>query len=427
VNLPFQSEISHHPPHPKTKTTATRNGAKTDNPVKSISEDSEKLAAPSADKRPQPRARRSERSKNAKWVESLRSSDVNRLWTELHRIVSHHPLVRASRSAGLLVEEGMGAAYTDLTQELFVQLLSKNRFEHYLETDMSDFEIECEISQIELTNLLTAELRKRHPESYRLARRISTLIQSSTNFRRFDSSGIDDEPHRRLADRVYGLSEWNDDKPRRGAHDVEQRVQMIPVRQRDTRMVGCTGDSQVVISNPDLEDLIVSVLDAVDSPVDVRTLRSLVMSRLPVMDIYLVPLDGDDSDNESSNSYEPVDKRENPEEGLMRRESEREAAGFVDQFLSSLNEAVRGKVKQYNRIIGVLWYCYLSPDHATQLEVAAILGVSDSLVSDYRRRIEQELRALSFTEVEEAKHFELALRAHVKTLVFELEEKEVVV
>jgi hypothetical protein len=396
--------------------------------VKAISEDSQKLAAPNtADKRPQPRPRRNERSgKNAKWVESLRSSDVNRLWTELHRIVAHHPLVRASRSAGLLVEEGSGAAYTDLTQELFVQLLSKNRFEHYLETEMSDYEIECEISQIELTNLLTAELRKRHPESYRLARRISTLIQSSTNFRRFDSSGIDDEPHRRLADRVYGLSEWKDEKPRRGAHEVEQRVQMIPVRQRDTRMVGCTGDSQIVISNPDLEDLIVSVLDAVDSPVDVRTLRSLVMSRLPVMDIYLVPLDGDDSDNENNNAYEPVDKRENPEQGLVRRESEREAAGFVDQFLTSLNEAVRGKVKQYNRIIGVLWYCYLSPDHATQLEVAAILGVSDSLVSDYRRRIEQELRALAFTEIEEAKHFEMALRAHVKTLVFELEEKEVV-
>ena len=69
----------------------------------------------------------------------------------------------------------------------------------------------------------------------------------------------------------------------------------------------------------------------------------------------------------------------------MRRESEREAAGFVEQFLVSLNEAVRGKVKQYNRIIGVLWYCYLSPDHSTQLEVAAVLGVSDSLVSDYRR------------------------------------------
>src|SRR5436189_1476415 len=365
------------------------------------------------------------RARAGRWVDSLRNSDVNRLWAELHRIVSNHPLVRASRSAGLLIEEGATSAYTDLTQELFVQLLTKSRFQHYLDTAMTDAEIECEIGQIELTNLLTAELRKRHPESYRLARRTSTLIQSSSNFRRFDTSGIDDEPHRRLADRVYGLSEWPYQKRRRDSHDLEERVHMIPVRQRDTRMVGCTGDSQVVISNPDLEDLIVSVLDAVDSPVDVRTLRSLVMSRLPVMDIYLVPLDGDDSDNENSNSYEPVDRRENPEEGLVRRESEREAAGFVEQFLSSLNEAVRGKVKQYNRILGVLWYCYLSPDHATQLEVAAILGVSDSLVSDYRRRIEQELRALSFSQVEEAKQFEFALREHVRDLVFD--EKQLTV
>ena len=365
--------------------------------------------------------------KVGKWIESLKTSNVNQIWTELHRVVSSHPLVRASRSAGLLIEEGRHNAHTDLTQELFVALLSKERFQHYLETGMSDVEVEAEISQIELTNLLTAELRKRYPESYRLARRISTLIQTSDTFKRFDNIGVAGESHRRLADRVYGLSVWQDTKTRRNQREMEERIHVVPVHQRDTRMVGCTGDAQIVISNPDLELLIVRVLRAVDSPSDVRTLRSMVMSRLPVMDIYLVPLDGDDSDNENSNSYEPVDKRENPEEGLLRRESEREAAGYVDQFLASLNEAVRGKVKQYNRIIGVLWYCYLSPDHSTQLEVAAVLGVSDSLVSDYRRRIEQELRALSFTEVEEAKQFELALRDHVKALMFDMEEKEVAV
>ncbi len=397
--------------------------------MKSISQeiDNEEVAV-ARDKPKQPASRRpsDRQSKAGKWVESLQNSDVSRLWLELHRIVSHHPLVRASRSAGLLIEEGASSAYTDLTQELFVQLLSKNRFEHYLETEMTDFEIECEISQIELTNMLTAELRKRHPESYRLARRISTLIQSSPNFRRFDSSGIDNEPHRRLADRVYGLSEWPDGKRRRDSHDVEQRVQIVPVRARDTRMVGCTGDSQVVISNPDLEDLIVSVLDAVDSPADVRTLRSLVMSRLPVMDIYLVPLDTDDSDSDS-NRFEPVDKLENPEQGLLRRESENEAAGLVDGFLKSLNGTVRGKVKQYNRMLGVLWHCYLSPEQSTQLEVAAVLGVSDSLVSDYRRRIEQELRALSFSEVEEARRFEGALRVRVRALVLENEKEGITV
>jgi hypothetical protein len=365
-------------------------------------------------------------SKSAQWVNSLRRSDVTQLWADLHRIVCHHPLVRASRSAGLLVEEGAQNAYTDLTQELFVLLLSKGRFQHYLDTSMTDAEIECEIGQIELTNLLTAELRKRHPESYRLARRISTLIQSSANFRRFDSSGMDDEPHRRLVDRVYGLSEWPTSKQRREAHDLEQRVQMIPMRQRDTRMVGCTGDAQVVISNSDLEDLIISVLEAADSPVDVRALRSLVMSRLPVMDIYLVPLGGDDND-EGGVQFEPVDAGDNPEEGLLRRESEQAAAGYVDKFLKGLHESVRGKVKQYNRMLGVLWHCYLSPYHATQLEVAATLGVSDSLVSDYRRRIEQELRALAFAEIEEARRFEIALRERVRALVLVGDEESVAV
>ena len=192
-------------------------------------------------------------------------------------------------------------------------------------------------------------------------------------------------------------------------------MQIIPVRQRDTRMVGCTGDAQIIISNSDLEDLIVSVLEACDSPVDVRTLRSLVMSRLPVMDIYLVPIGGDDSDD--GRSFEPVDGRENPEQSLLRRESEREAANFVDDFLRGLHAAVRGKTKQYDRMLGVLWYCYLSPAHITQLEAAARLNVSDSLVSDYRRRIEQQLRALALTEVEEARRFETALRERVMTLV----------
>jgi len=61
------------------------------------------------------------------------------------------------------------------------------------------------------------------------------------------------------------------------------------------------------------------------------------------------------------------------------------------------------------------------------LEVAAVLGVSDSLVSDYRRRIEQELRALSFSEVEEARRFEGALRERVRELVLVVEQTEVAV
>lgn len=361
-----------------------------------------------------------------KWIESLKTSDVNQIWTELHRVVSSHPLVRASRSAGLLVEEGKYNAYTDLTQELFVALLSKERFQHYLDTEMTNPEIESEISQIELTNLLTAELRKRYPESYRLARRISTLIQSSDVFKRFDN--VDNlEIHRRLADRTYGLAEWPDRKSRRNHQEMEPRVKTVSFHSRDTRMVGCTGDAQIVISNPDLEALIIRVLKAVDSPVDVRSLRSFVMSRLPVMDIYLVPIGGggDDTDEEQRMEYDPADTRENPEQDLLRREAETIAVSYVENFLVNLNKSVRGKAKQYRRMVSVLWHCYLSSGNGTQLEVAAMLGVSDSLVSDYRRRIETHLQELSFTGVGEARQFEQALKRKVKEIIIENEDETV--
>jgi hypothetical protein len=373
-----------------------------------------------------PRSIQNRQIKVGKWNESLKSSDVNQIWTELHRIVSSHPLVRASKRAGFLVEEGKHNAYTDLTQELFVALLSKERFQHYLDTEMSDAEIEAEISQIELTNMLTAELRKRYPESYRLARRISTLIQGSAAFKRFDNVDNPDA-HRRLADRLYGLAEWTNKKTRRDVQEMDERVKAVSFQSRDTRMVGCTGDAQIVISNVELEKLIVRVFKAIDSPVDVRSLRGFVMSRLPIMDIHLVPVgSGGDGDDDDRMEFEFTDTRDNPEQDVLRHEAEEQAVGYVENFLKNLNKSVRGKAKQYNRMISVLWHCYLISNSGTQLEVAEMLGVSDSLVSDYRKRIESNLQQLSFSGVNEARQFEKALKRKVKELIT-TEKKEVAV
>ena len=370
-----------------------------------------------------PRSIQNKQVKVGKWNDSLNASDVNQIWIELHRIVSSHPLVRASKRAGFLVEEGRYNAYTDLTQELFVALLSKERFQHYLDTGMSDAEVEAEISQIELTNMLTAELRKRYPESYRLARRISTLVQTSPTFKRFDNVG-NPEAHRRLADRLYGLSDWKTEKMRRDVQEMDERVKAVSFQKRDTRMVGCTGDAQIVISNVELEKLIIRVFKAIDSPVDVRSLRSFVMSRLPIMDIHLVPVGGSgDSDDDDKAHFEVPDIRETPEENFLRNEAESEAAGFVDNFLKSLSKSVRGKEKQYDRMISVLWHCYLISDSGTQLEVAEMLGVSDSLVSDYRKRIESNLAQLSFGGVNEARQFEKALKKRVREMITDETEK----
>ncbi len=144
----------------------------------------------------------------------------------------------------------------------------------------------------------------------------------------------------------------------------------------------------------------------------------MVMGRLPVMDIYLVPIGGTfDNDEENSYEYDPADLRDTPEEDILRREAEVMAAGCVEGFLINLNKSVRGKAKQYNRMISVLWHCYLTTDGGTQLEVADMLGVSDSLVSDYRKRIESNLQDLSFEGVNEARHFEKALKRKVKEII----------
>src|SRR5687768_18438012 len=74
-----------------------------------------------------PRSIQNKQVKVGRWNDSLNASDVNQIWIELHRIVSSHPLVRASKRAGFLVEEGKYNAYTDLTQELFVALRSEER------------------------------------------------------------------------------------------------------------------------------------------------------------------------------------------------------------------------------------------------------------------------------------------------------------
>lgn len=346
------------------------------------------------------------------WAESLRSSDAGQVWRKLNCLVRSHPLARTTTSK--VAEWTPPDAYDDLTQELFVTLLAKDRFRYYLDAGMSDREIETEIGQIELTNLLTAGLRKRYPESYRLARRISVLLQASRKFRCFAGACGSGRRHLRLTQQVYGLSGWHKGKPTRPAEELERRVGAVPVRRRDLRMKGCTGDTQLVIGNPELEALMVEVLEAMDAPADVRTIRSLVMSRLPVLDIHLTQLYSAGDKEDGGRVFEPADGKPSPEQETLLLDSEGYAGERVDEFLTSLRAAVNGKAKQYERILGVLWHCYLSAEHPTQMEAAARLGVSDSLVSGYRRRIEGALRALALTSVEEARRFEEALLARVK-------------
>ena len=53
--------------------------------------------------------------------------------------------------------------------------------------------------------------------------------------------------------------------------------------------------------------------------------------------------------------------------------------------------------RRYTRLLTTLWHCYYDPQGPSQLEIARLLGVSDSLVSDNRRLIEHELKKLKLS------------------------------
>jgi hypothetical protein len=355
------------------------------------------------------------------WRQALLDEEVSKIWNELYRMVYLHPLVQSARNSGMLgTNQYSGQTYTDLTQELFLTLFQKSRFEHYIETNMADREVEHEISQIELTNMLVAHLRRQHPESYRLARRISTLIQHNEVFRRFDTLYVRDAAtarRRGLTEKVFGLADWQDNKEIKERAMLEDSIQQVPMRIRNTREAGCTADAQIVISNADLLTLIVEVFQAIDSLADIKTLRNLVMSRLPVINIQMVPISKPDDDNSSSTiEFDIPDDRENPEDNYLSHEFSLHASHLASNFLDQLAETVRRKPKQAERMLHILWHCYLEPGKMSNIQLSKELGVSDSLVSDYCNRVNAQLKTLNLT-IDQARVFEFALKRQTATII----------
>jgi hypothetical protein len=399
------------------------------------------------------------------WAGLLVEEDVEGLWNGLYQLVSRHPAVRplhfATDGAAVSSQTEINA---DLAQELFLELFQKQRFDHYTANQYTSTEIENELAHIEIPNLVGARLRKRYPESFRMARRVSSLLKTSARFRRFglevdaltdeesaaaseskqkrrgrpkkaaashakvdnakqvayveddDLEVFDDESaeefstpkqngrsgepkRRRMVNQVFGLVEWTRSKAIRDSGHFTDSIKNVPMRRRDTRVVGRSGTSQLILSNPDLEKLIAEVLVAIDSPADVRTLRQLVLSKIPLQDYNVASLDEEMSAGSNGGTIrrEATDLRETPEAALLRGEQDDRASEMAGEFLVSLRRAVNNNERRYTRLLTTLWHCYYDPQGPSQLEIAQLLGVSDSLVSDNRRLIEHELKKLKLS------------------------------
>jgi hypothetical protein len=402
------------------------------------------------------------------WAGLLDEEDVEGLWNGLFQLVSRHPAVRplhfATDGAAVVSQSEINA---DLTQELFLELFQKQRFDYYVNNRYASVDIENELARIEVPNLVGARLRKRYPESFRMARRVSSLLKASPRFRRYGAdaaSQADDEPsrgrpskeatlatekiasqpayleddhddagidaladgddgapkgnghaaaprRRRMVNQLFGLREWPRSKPLRDSGHFSELIKAVSVRKRDTRMVGRSGTSQLILSNPDLEKLVVEVLAAIDSPADVRTIRQLVLSKIPLQDYNVASLDEEMSpgNNGATMRREARDTRATPEDALLRGEQDERVALMANEFLLSLRGVVNNNERRYVRLLSTLWHCYYDPEGPSQLEIAELLGVSDSLVSDNRRLIEHELKKLSLS-VDEGAIFSESLK-----------------
>jgi hypothetical protein len=68
----------------------------------------------------------------------------------------------------------------------------------------------------------------------------------------------------------------------------------------------------------------------------------------------------------------------------------------------------------------VLWHCYFDPAEPSQLMIAEMVGISDSSVSDYRRKLEAELRGLNLLAAQ-VRHFTEELEEQLRWRLFVLE------
>jgi len=288
--------------------------------------------------------------------------------------------------------------YLDITQDLFVRLLEKNRWQYYLEANYTDATIEHELQHLEVPNLISLELRKRRPEAFRIARRVSDILKSSPEFKYYGGAAGRSQASGRLVSRVYGLASWLSSMTMKEEAGLPDLIKTVSFRMRETRRSGRGNSSQIIISNKSLCQLVVDIFNATQSLMDVRTVRLLALSKVAIEDSRFVSIDDQIAPQRRFESQpcriEVVDKRPTPEALLLDREAARELDFFADTLLCKLEQGVRNKPKRFRKLVRVVWHCYFDPVARSQGEIAALIGVSDSLVCHYRKLFDSYVKKI---------------------------------
>jgi hypothetical protein len=370
-------------------------------------------------------------TKSINWLDILSNNDVEALWYKLYDLVSRHSSVRMLYPPGEYSRESLKDTFCDLTQDLLLRLYTKNRCQYYLDQGYSNEKIQQELYRIEVPNMIAHLQREQHPESYRIARRISDLIQTRPEFQHYTNGSSKEKgkassggSNNKMVLKLFGLSKWPLDKPIKDKIDSAELIKDVAFRNRNIRRTGRGGGSQVVISNEELLQLIVDVFTAVDTPLAVRTMRALVMSKLSIEDSKPISIDAGTwaSSHPESESLklDLQDDRPTPLELLLEKEVNLQIEDLAEEILREMKDSVRNKPKRYNKLVRVVWHCYFDPTSLTQTRIAQMLGISESLVSHYRTLFDKIIRSLDL-RVNEFILFNSALATRLATIIPEVE------
>lgn len=335
------------------------------------------------------------------WSLLLANSDNEGLWENLYYMVSRHSSIRSFIAARDASYESLRDLFGDITQDLFLKLFEKNRWQYYLAAGYSDQTIDHEINHVEIPNLVSQQLRKLRPESYRIARRISTILESASEFKCFRGLAADARVTGRLAHRVYGLESWPARMTMKEECALPELARTVNFRVRDTRRSGRASSSQVIISNKALRELLIDIFDATQSLMEVRTIRLLAMSKLPLEDSKFVSIDDElgkrGACRPEDYRMDLADSKPTPEEALLNREAASEARHLADKLVVDLQHAVRHKPRRFNKLLRIVWHCYFDPTSPSQTEIARKMEISGSLVCHYKKLFESHVQRISLS------------------------------
>jgi hypothetical protein len=339
------------------------------------------------------------------WEDALLREDYETLWSTLFETVSRHYSVKRLHQFENIPRDRLLDGYADMTQDLFLRLFEKNRFQHYLNSQYTNEMISHEIDHIEIPNMVNSHLRQRFPESFRIAGRVSSLLRNHGNYRVF-AAAVDAHgqaaPRRSSVMEVYGLKVWPPDKQVKDRQVLTDLIRDVEFRMRDLRRSGGRRTCHIIIPNKELNRLIADIFIAIDSPTDVRTLRNLVMSKLPLTDVSFIPMvrPQHDFDYSARVDRDYADNRHTPEQSVLEVEEMERMETAVTCLIDSLRKSCNYRLSKFSKLLSVIWLYYYDQDVRFAADVARLLGISNSLVAHYRAIFERQLKGIDISHSE---------------------------